>query len=123
MTTILVIEDELLVRENILDLLEVEDFTAIGAATGEEGVQMALQCKPDLILCDVMMPKLDGYGVLKALRQHPATADTPFIFLSAKADQADRREGIGLGANAYITKPFEVDELLNTIRLRLEQGS
>ncbi|KJH70969.1 response regulator [Aliterella atlantica] len=121
MTKILVIEDEQLVRENILDLLEAEGFDAIGAENGHVGVTWAWDRKPDLIICDVMMPELDGYEVLKLLRKEPITATIPFIFLTAKADKGDLRQGMQLGADDYLTKPFTASELLSAIATRLER--
>lgn len=118
---VLVIEDEELVRANILDLLEVEDFDAIGAENGSVGVQLAKEHVPDLIICDVMMPGLDGYSVLKILRGEPATAMIPFIFLTAKATQGDIRQGMRLGADDYLTKPCTPNELLEAIATRLEK--
>ena len=119
MKQILVIEDTAAVREEILDLLDFEGFDAIGAPNGAAGVQLALEHHPDLILCDIMMPELDGYGVLTQLRQEPATATTPFIFLTANAAKEDMREGMELGADDYITKPFLGEELLAAIQARL----
>lgn len=121
MTKILVIEDEELVRENILDLLEAEDFDTIAAANGKIGLNLALSESPDLILCDMMMPELDGYGVLTTLRQEPATATIPFIFLTAKSAKADFRQGMDMGADDYLTKPFTRAELLSAIVNRLEK--
>jgi diguanylate cyclase (GGDEF)-like protein len=121
MTKILVIEDEQPVRENILDLLDAEGFDAIGAENGRIGVQLALQSVPDLVICDVMMPEVDGYGVLNALRQDPITATIPFIFLTAKAAKADLRQGMNLGADDYLTKPFTIAELLGAIATRLQK--
>lgn len=121
MTKILVIEDEQLVRENILDLLEAEGFDAIGAENGHIGITWAWDRKPDLIICDVMMPELDGYEVLKLLRKEPVTATIPFIFLTAKADKSDLRQGMQLGADDYLTKPFTASELLGAIATRLER--
>ena len=121
MTKILVIEDEQPVRENILELLDAEGFDAIGAENGRIGVQLALQSVPDLVICDVMMPEVDGYGVLNALRQDPTTATIPFIFLTAKAAKADLRQGMNLGADDYLTKPFTIAELLGAIATRLQK--
>lgn len=119
MTKILVIEDEQALREEILDLLEVEGFETVSAENGEIGVRLAQEHSPNLILCDVMMPGLDGHDVLLALRQRPATAVTPFIFLTAKGTPDDFRQGLRLGADDYITKPFEHAELLEAISTRL----
>ncbi|MBW4573725.1 MAG: EAL domain-containing response regulator [Aphanothece sp. CMT-3BRIN-NPC111] len=118
---ILVIEDEELVRESILELLEAEGFHTIDAASGDVGVELAQRHKPDLIICDVMMPNLDGYGVLNILRQNSATATIPFIFLTAKADKVDFRQGMNLGADDYLTKPYEAVELLEAIATQLRK--
>lgn len=121
MTKILVIEDEESIRENILELLEAENFQGIGATNGKIGIKMAIDQIPDLILCDMMMPEVDGHGVLKALRSEPLTATIPFIFLTAKADKSDIRTGMELGADDYITKPCTPQELLKAITIRLEK--
>ncbi|MDF5710826.1 MAG: EAL domain-containing response regulator [Nostoc sp. S4] len=121
MRKILIIEDEESVRENILDLLEAEDFETLGAANGKIGVHLAISEVPDLILCDMMMPELDGCGVLTVLRQDPMTATIPFIFLTAKSAKSDFRRGMDLGADDYITKPFTRAELLSAIMNRLEK--
>lgn len=119
MTRILVIEDEESVRENIVELLDAEGFEAVAAENGRIGLNLVRQQSPDLILCDVRMPELDGYGVLSALRSEPATAEIPFMFLTAKAAKSDLSHGLALGANAYITKPFTMAELLGTIEQML----
>lgn len=119
MTKILVIEDEETVRENILELLDAEGFDAIAAENGRIGLVRAQQHLPDLILCDIRMPEMDGYGVLTALRSEQITARIPFIFLSAKAAKTDLSLGMDLGATAYITKPFTLTELLDTIEQTL----
>jgi EAL domain-containing protein (putative c-di-GMP-specific phosphodiesterase class I)/DNA-binding NarL/FixJ family response regulator len=121
MPKILIIEDEEAVRENILDLLEAEDFETLAAANGRIGVHLAICEVPDLILCDLMMPEIDGYGVLTALRQDPSTATIPFIFLTAKSAKSDFRQGMDMGADDYITKPFTRAELLSAIINRLEK--
>ncbi|OCQ99898.1 diguanylate cyclase [Nostoc sp. MBR 210] len=121
MIKILVIEDEESVRENLLDLLEAEDFQTIAAANGKTGVDLAFAEVPDLILCDMMMPEVDGYGVLTALRQDPLTATIPFIFLTAKSAKSDFRQGMDMGADDYLTKPFTRAELLSAIMNRLER--
>ncbi|MBI5082437.1 MAG: response regulator [Chloroflexi bacterium] len=116
MKTILVIEDEDLIRLNLMDLLDAENYNVISATDGAQGVQLARDHHPDLIVCDIMMPELDGYGVLAELRGDAATASIPFIFLSARAEQADRQRGIELGADDYLTKPFTRRELLDAIQ-------
>lgn len=121
MLKILVIEDEKAIRENILDLLEAENFEAFGAENGQSGVHLAQEQLPDLILCDVMMPELDGYGVLKALRNETRTATIPFIFLTAKADKTDLRQGMELGADDYLIKPCTPNELLKAMATRLQK--
>lgn len=120
MTKILVIEDEETVRENILELLDAEGFDAIAAENGRIGLGLAQQQLPDMILCDVRMPELDGYGVLKALRSTSATTKIPFVFLTAKAAKTDISLGLELGANAYLTKPFTVAELLKAIATHMK---
>jgi two-component system, sensor histidine kinase and response regulator len=121
MIKILVMEDELSIRENIVELLEDEGYVVFEAADGREGLDLALDKMPDLIISDIMMPVLDGYGVLKAVREHPPLATTPFIFLSAKADKPDLRIGMELGADDYLTKPFTQEELLQAIASRLSR--
>ncbi len=121
MTKVLVIENEESIRENILELLEIEDFETLAAENGKIGLAVAQKSHPDLILCDVMMPELDGYGVLEALRKDPETMMIPFIFLTAKADKLDLRKGMELGADDYLTKPFTPHELLKAIATRIEK--
>ena len=121
MTKILVIEDENSVRENILDLLEAESFEILAAANGKIGIDLAVSQVPDLILCDLMMPNIDGYEVLKKLNLQAATATIPFVFLTARTAKSDIRKGMNLGADDYLTKPFTRSELLNTVVSRLEK--
>jgi CRP-like cAMP-binding protein/ActR/RegA family two-component response regulator len=119
---ILVIEDNPEVRENLTEILALSHFTVITADDGTQGVSLAQTELPDLILCDVMMPKLDGFGVLNILGKRPDTAGIPFVFLTAKSERADFRRGMNLGADDYITKPFYKDELLNVIETRLKKS-
>ena len=121
MKKILVVEDEIFIRENLIELLEIEGFQAIGAENGCVGVQLAQEHQPDLILCDVMMPELDGYGVLAALRQDSATAKIPFMFLTASADRSNLQKIRELGMNDYILKPFNVEKFLSAIASRLDE--
>lgn len=121
MKKILVIEDEEFVRENILELLNAEGFEGFGAENGYRGIDLAKVQMPDLILCDVMMPGLNGYGVLGALRQDSGMAMIPLIFLTAKSEKADFRQGMQLGADDYITKPFTRAELLGAIATQLQK--
>lgn len=119
MKTILVIEDEQTVRESILDLLEAEGFHGIGGESGNVGVQLAHDHHPDLILCDVTMPDLDGFSVLSQLRNSPNTAGIPFIFLTARGTKADQRHGMELGADDYLAKPCTATDLLGAVTGRL----
>jgi len=119
MTKVLLIEDEPQMRKNMLLILKKEGFEAYGAANGEEGITLALRELPDVILCDVMMPGVDGYGVLKALRTERATETTPFIFLTAKGERTDVRDGMNQGADDYLIKPVVVADLLGAIRARV----
>ncbi|MGI0486521.1 response regulator [Pantanalinema rosaneae CENA516] len=121
MKTVLVVEDDLLVREMIQDLLEIEGFHAIGAENGNAGIQLAQEQLPDIILCDVEMPGLNGYDVLTALRQNPLTISIPFIFLTGRDRQTDFRQGMNLGADDYLVKPCDAKELLTAITSRLEK--
>lgn len=122
MKKILLIEDNPDVRENTAEILELADYNVTTAENGRVGVDKAKDIKPDLIICDIMMPELDGYGVLYALSKHPETAVIPFIFLSAKADRADVRKGMTLGADDYITKPFDDMDLLQAVESRLKKN-
>ena len=121
MVKILLIEDEELVRENVLELLDAEGFETCCADNGRVGINIAQQENPDLILCDVMMPELDGYGVLEQVRQNPQTVTIPFIFLTAKAAKGDFRAGMELGADDYLTKPFTRAELLGAVGSQLRK--
>ncbi len=121
MTKILVIEDQPQMRKNLVTILEMEDFQVAAAENGRRGVELAKAETPDLVLCDVMMPELDGYGVLQLLRQHKPTATVPFIFLTAKGEKADLRAGMNLGADDYLTKPVAKADLLSAIAARLDR--
>ena len=119
--TILVVEDNPDVRDNLEETLELSGYRVRGAGDGAEGIRLARQIIPDLILCDVMMPNLDGFGVLQILRRDESTAGIPFIFLTAKTEKRDFRRGMELGADDYLTKPFGKDELLLAIETRLSK--
>ncbi len=119
---ILLIEDNPDMRENTAEILELADYHVLTAEHGKAGVALAKDQQPDLIICDIMMPELDGYGVLRMLSKNPDTASIPFIFLSAKAEKSDFRKGMNLGADDYITKPFDDVELLDAIDMRLRKG-
>lgn len=121
MKKILLIEDNDDIRENTAEILELANYKVITAANGKEGVEMALEHLPDLIVCDIMMPVLDGYGVLHAIHKNELVKNTPFIFLTAKTERTDQRKGMDLGADDYITKPFDGTELLNAVDSRLKK--
>ncbi|WP_345949546.1 response regulator [Mucilaginibacter sp. PAMB04274] len=121
MKTILIIEDNNDIRESTAEILELSGYQVLQAENGKAGVDIALQHAPDLILCDIMMPELDGYGVLYMLSKNPATYAIPFIFLTAKAERVDFRKGMEMGADDYLTKPFDDIELLSAIESRLNK--
>jgi DNA-binding response OmpR family regulator len=121
MKKILLIEDNDDIRENTAEILELSNYKVIVAENGKIGVEKAIEHTPDLIICDIMMPGLDGYGVLHAVHKNEAIKNTPFIFLTAKTERSDFRKGMELGADDYITKPFEGIELLNAVESRLKK--
>lgn len=121
MKTILIIEDNTNIRENTAEILELAGYRVITAINGKAGVEMALADKPDLIICDIMMPVLDGYGVLHIVNKNPVLSGVPFIFLTAKSERNDFRRGMELGADDYLTKPFDESELLSAIEGRLNR--
>ncbi len=121
MNRVLVIEDEPKMLRNLLTILTMEGFEAVGARNGEEGVETALRELPDLVICDVMMPGFDGYEVLTRLRANPSTVDIPLIFLTARGEREDVRAGMNLGADDYLCKPCPTDELLSAIQARLRR--
>ncbi len=122
MQKILIIEDNEELRENLEEILELYGYEVTTAADGTDGVNLALKNPPNLILCDVMMPKLDGFGVLNILSKKPATANIPFVFLTAKTEKEDLRRGMNLGADDYIFKPFFKDDLLKVVETRLAKS-
>lgn len=121
MTKILIIEDNNNIRENVVEILELSGYEVFGANNGKTGVEIALKMKPDIVLCDIMMPELDGYGVLHILQKNPETQTIPIIFLTAKAERVDIRKGMELGVDDYLTKPFDDLELLRAIEARLKK--
>ncbi len=121
MAKILVIEDDELILNNILELLDAEEYETLKAENGLEGVNIARKELPDLILCDIMMPELDGYGVFQELQSETLTAEIPFIFLTAMSEKKDFRKGMSLGADDYLTKPFTRKELLEAIATRIQK--
>ena len=121
MASVLVIDDNPDIRDNTAEILELAGYTSLTAENGKKGVETALREKPDIIICDIMMPELDGYGVLHLLQKNADTRNIPFIFLTAKTERSDLRKGMEMGADDYITKPFEEIELLNAVEVRLKK--
>ena len=122
MKKIVLIEDNKDMRENIAEILELSNYKVFPAPNGKKGVELVQKEKPDLIICDIMMPVLDGYGVLHILSKSEETASIPFIFLTAKAERSELRKGMEMGADDYVTKPFDDIELLNAIESRLRKA-
>ncbi len=120
-TKILIIEDNVDIRENTAELLELSGYQVETASDGIEGVRLAKSILPDVVICDIMMPNLDGFGVLQVFSNQPELARIPFIFLTAKTDRADMRKGMEMGADDYLTKPFQEVELLKAIESRLKK--
>ncbi len=120
--SVLVIDDNLDIRENTAEILELAGYKTFTAENGKIGVDLAQKEKPDIIVCDIMMPELDGYGVLHLLKKNDGTQHIPFLFLTAKTERSDFRKGMEMGADDYITKPFEDIELLNAIETRLKKA-
>ncbi|NBB19380.1 response regulator [Runella sp. CRIBMP] len=123
MKTILLIEDNPDMRDNTTEILELAHYKVITAENGKQGIKLAQESSPDLIICDIMMPELDGYGVLHLLSKEPSTASIPFIFLTAKAEKNDYRKGMTLGADDYLTKPYDDVELLSAVETRLRKNN
>ncbi len=122
MKSILVIDDNADIRDNTAEILELAGYKVFTAENGKKGVDAALKEKPDVIICDIMMPELDGYGVLHMVRKNPESQNIPFIFLTAKTERSDFRKGMEMGADDYITKPFDDMELLNAVEVRLKKA-
>ena len=123
MSKILIIEDDIYLQHTTSEFLEEEGYEVVSASNGVEGIQVAVEELPDIILCDIAMPKLNGYEVFKFLNENSSTASIPFVFLTAKTEKEDVRAGMQLGADDYITKPFDFDELLTAIKVRIEKRS
>ncbi len=113
--TILVIDDEEVIRSNVRRLLELEGYAVLSAAGGDAGLRLALDRRPDVVVCDLVMPDCDGYGVLKGLRDDPRTADIPVVLLTASAGEGERDFAVRAGAACYVTKPFEIKQLLHAV--------
>lgn len=121
MNTLLLVEDHPVMRRKTSSILRMEGYEVLEAATAAEGIRIALDQLPDLVLCDIMMPDADGFRVLEAIRSHPATASTPFVFLTARGDKPDIRAGMNLGADDYLVKPVTRSDLLEAVDARLER--
>jgi DNA-binding NarL/FixJ family response regulator len=122
MPRILIIEDDPQLRANVVDILEMEGYQVLAAAHGREGVEVARREMPELVLCDIMMPEMDGHAVLQTLRADDSTARIPFVFLTARGEHAHVRTGMNLGADDYLIKPVRLDDLLAAIEARLERS-
>lgn len=122
MKKILLIEDDKSFRDKLDQLLSLSGYKVLSCDNGKTGIETALKESPQFIICDVQMPDIDGYGVIHILSNHPKTSGTPFIFLSGNADYVNQRKGMSLGADDYLVKPFDSNDLLNTIRLRIEKN-
>ena len=120
MEKVLIIEDNTDIRENACEMLDLKGYKAISAVNGKEGIDLARKTKPDIILCDIMMPEANGYEVFNALKNDPLTAHIPFIFLTASVEKKEIEAGFGMGAKGYIRKPFEAEEFFETIELCLK---
>jgi CheY-like chemotaxis protein len=123
MKTILIIEDNLEIRENTTELLELEGFSVITAVNGEEGILAATANCPDCILCDILMPLVDGYEVLRQLKEHPSTAHIPFIYLTASCEKSEIKLAMDMGADGYVRKPFDVKELTEALESCLKKSA
>ncbi len=121
MKKILIIEDSNDIRENMVEILDLAGYQTFAAPNGKQGVNIAIANLPDLILCDIMMPELDGYGVFNLLQKNPSTTNIPFIFMTAKSEPAEMRKGMEMGADDYLIKPFDDVELFSAIESRLKR--
>lgn len=122
MARVLVIEDEAPLRANLVRILSAEGHEVASAADGDEGLRRARDVRPEIVICDILMPRVDGYAVLAGLRSQPETAGVPFIFLTASADKDDLARGLQSGANDYVTKPFRIADLLAAVKRQLSGG-
>lgn len=113
--TVLIIEDNREISENTMEILELAGFTAVASDNGRIGIRMAIQLLPDVILCDILMPELNGYEVIKQLKSNPATSKIPFIYVTASAEKSEVKLAMDMGADGYVRKPFHVNELLDAI--------
>lgn len=120
MKRILLVEDNEAIRENTSELLELENYEVLTAQNGQEGLEVAIRELPDLIICDIMMPEMDGYHLLKALRNQESLVNTPFIFFTASAEKSEIEKGLEMGANDYIVKPFDADDLMQIMAKYLD---
>jgi DNA-binding response OmpR family regulator len=123
METILLIEDNNEILENFTEILEIEGYKVLAASNGKKGVELARQFIPDIIICDVLMPLMDGHEVLHLLMETSATFQIPFIFSTSMSEQVDRKEALSLGADDYIIKPFDTEVLLKTVKRWIRSGN
>lgn len=123
MKKVLLIEDDMALRENTAELLELSNYEVTTAPNGRIGIDLAIANPPQIVVCDIMMPEVDGYGVLEALSSNPSTSHIPFIFLSAKTEHKEIRKGMDMGADDYLTKPFEEEELISAIESRIAKAT
>ena len=122
MKTVLIIEDNLEIRENTTEILELKGFKVINADNGKDGMLAATKHSPDIILCDIMMPQMDGYLVLKDLKKNPSTAHIPFVYVTASAEKSEVKRAMDMGADGYVRKPFDTKELIDTINKCLKNS-
>jgi CheY-like chemotaxis protein len=115
MKTVLIIEDNLEIRENTTEILELGGFKVVGAENGKEGIAIAKDTRPDIILCDIMMPQVDGYQVIRELKSNPETSSIPFIYVTASGEKSEVQLAMNMGANGYVRKPFDIKELMQVI--------
>ena len=115
MKTVLIIEDNLEIRENTAEILELGGFKVVGAENGKEGIDVARTTRPDIILCDIMMPQVDGYQVIRELKSNPETSGIPFIYVTASGEKSEVQLAMNMGANGYVRKPFDIKELMEVI--------
>ena len=123
LNTVLTIDDNDTIRQNVQDILSIEGFEVLTAENGSDGIAMANSHLPDLVLCDITMPGIDGYEVLRRLREEESTTTIPFVFLTALDTRDDIRKGMGIGGDDYLTKPFTVEELLTAVKSRLDRSA
>ncbi len=121
MKTALIIEDNLEIRENLTEILELAGYTIVTASNGNEGLKMVTGDLPDFILCDIMMPEMDGYNVIREIKANPKTKEIPFIYVTASAEKSEMKKALDMGADGYVRKPFDIEELMDAINKALKR--